>query len=384
MNRLHGALSVRLVYQLILVLFLVASLCHATDNPQIFGPQARWDAPETVKTRERDLLFLDPYTGHYQNLGYNYMGRLDDGTVFAFNIFRWRVGPAGAWGLSIAVRLSDGTVYTYGDRIPDKGLAMAEGRMSLRFDGGSIEGADGFYRIRLAVEGFSCDLTLRPVLSPWAPGNTYVYVDREEKAYSRLGVSSPRAEVSGSMVVHGRLIPATGDCYGERTLHNLPIHKLHSPTFAFHVYDSPAVPPEESWSLSVISATPHPSYRLPPVQLLLLARGRQWLFTGMDFSILPTAFREREDLAAPYPSQFLLYATRDGITFSGTYYSTHLYQNDDVLGQAPAFVRAIGSLFLRQPVMYRIAGNFEGAITLADGKRIPLQLTGPAEYAVLK
>jgi hypothetical protein len=186
------------------------------------------------------------------------------------------------------------------------------------------------------------------------------------------------------MIVYGRLIRATGQCYGERTLHNLPLHKLHSPTFAFHVYSSPAASTEESWSLSVISATPHPSYRIAPVQLLLLARGSQWLFTGMDFSILPTAFRDREDLAAPYPSQFLLHAARDGITLSGTYYSTHLYQDDDVLGQAPGFVRAIGSLFLRQPVMYRIAGNFEGAIILADGRRIPLQLSGPAEYAVLK
>ena len=375
---------IRSVLLLSLLLVLSGAQAHAADAPQVFGPRAQWDPPETVRTREKDLLFQDRYTGDYQNLGFNYMGRLDDGTVFAFNIFRWRVALAGAWGISIAVRLADGTVYTHGDRIPDKGLSVAEDRMRLRFTGGSVEGADGFYRIRLAVEGFSCDLTLRPILPPWTPGDSYAYLDRNARAFSRLGISSPRAEVRGTMVVHGRRIQASGYCYGDRTLHNLPLHKLHSPTFAFHAYASPAAAEEDSWSLSVISATPHPSYQLPPVQVLLLARGSRWLFTGMDFSILPTAFREREDLAAPYPSRFLLHAARDGATLSGTFHSTHLYHDDDVLGQAPRFVRAIGSVFLRQPVMYRIAGDFEGAITLQDGTRIPLRLTGPAAYAVLK
>jgi hypothetical protein len=330
------------------------------------------------------MLFHDAFNGNYQNFGYNFTGRLRDGSVFAFNIFRWRTTLAGAWGISVSIRLADGTTYSYSDKITGDVEAPADGRLDLRLPVGSLEGADGHYRVCLDLDGFSCDLRLEPVLPPWMPGDSYAYFDRTKRAFSRLAIPSPWATVSGTMIVRGRRIAADGQAYGDRTLHNLPLGKLHSPTFALHVFDAPGKPIRDSWELGVVSATPDPSYGVPPVQVLLLARGGRWLFAGRDFTVNPLP---PPSAAAPdgvCPAGFLVSAARDGAKLHGQYTCRVVYDREDILGEAPAFVRAIGSLFLGHPVLYRIDGSFEGVVTLADGTRIPLHLSGPAEYAVVK
>jgi hypothetical protein len=374
----------RLGLLLFLSWFFCVSLVHATDAALIFGPRLQWREPSTIHVREPDMLFADRFTGDYQNFGYNYTGRLEDGSVFAFNIFRWRVALAGAWGISVSVLLSDGTTYLYSEKIPGHGQAGEDGRLSLRFPIGSLEGADGRYRLRLSLDGFSCDLRLEPILAPWMPGDSYAYLDSSRKAFSRLAVPSPWAVVSGFMTVGGRRIAAQGQCYGDRTLHNLPLSKLHSPTFALHGFDAPDRPLAESWALSVVSATPDESYGLPPVQVLVLARGGHWLFAGGDFSIRPLLPPGGSGPDAACPSSFLLSATRDGATICGLYTCSAIYDRQDILGEAPAFVRAIGSLFLGHPVLYRFNGTFDGAVSLRDGTCIPLHLSGPGEYAVVK
>jgi hypothetical protein len=364
------------------LLVMQPSLGNAQET-QVFGPAGDWPNPEQVVVQEQDLLFRDPPTQNFNNLSFHFLGRLDEGTLYTLSVFRWDYAFWKGWGLFLLVQEPGGASYVFEKRLPAKAVFLAENRLELRFGIGSITGADGRYHIRLDLPDLSCDLFVQPILPPWQPGDGYAYLTPNHDAYLRTGVHSPWATTSGMLVLRGRVISGTGQCYGDRTRFSLPLAKMNRSLISFRGFSPAEVPQEDRWYLNVLYWRTHESYGSVPIAALILAHGRQWVFATPAFSVVPTEMQSEGGSLPAWPRVLRLLAGHEGYTLSGEFVTTEMVHVTDVLQRLPALFRPIISVFLKTPVVFRLSGTFRGTVTLPDGRTHNLRLFGQGEYDTL-
>jgi hypothetical protein len=85
-----------------------------------------------------------------------------------------------------------------------------------------------------------------------------------------------------------------------------------------------------------------------------------------------------------WPRVYRLRAASDGYTVAGDFVATELVYVTDVLQRLPAIFRPIISVFLKTPVIFRLAGSFRGVVTYPDGRAYSLNLHGQGEYDTLR
>jgi hypothetical protein len=371
-----------LLTALILAL-LVRVFPAGAEDVRIFEDLRSWNHPEQVRLTEEDLLFNDPFTRLFGSRAFHFLGRLDNGTQFVINVFRWEYAFLGGWGMSVLVVDPGGETYVSEKRIPDRKVAVAEDRFSVRIGSSSFEGADGRYRIRIEMEGFSCDLQVRSILPLWQPGDGYVFLTKNRDVYMRLGVHCPWGLTTGYMVVRGRRISASGQCYGDRSRHSYAISKLSSPTLAFRGFSPADDTGAERWFLSVLQYTTHRSYGSRVIPTLILVREGRWALTTKEYTLETTDLRTERSCFPAFPHSYVLSASGNGYTLQGRFVVTDLYHLTDIFGSLSPFFRSLVSLFFKHPVIFRTVGYFEGSVICPDGKVEKLHLPGQCEYSIV-
>jgi hypothetical protein len=368
------------------LLFLVALLPSRAGTAQevrIFEDSYNWSHPNRLGLTEQDLLFTEPFTGSFDSRAFYFLGLLDEGTQFVINIFNWAYGYWGGWGMSVVVIEPDGSVYVCEEKIPEKEITFAQDRFFIRFADSVIEGADGLYRIRISREDFSCDIFVSNLLPLWQPGDGYVFLTEERDAFLRLGVPCPWALTSGYLVVRGRRISASGQCYGDRSRHSLPINRMNSPTLAFRAFSRASTPLQERWFISVLHYTTHRSYGARQVPIMILARGGDWVFTTKELLLTPRDFRDSGRHRMSFPHRFEVEAEGNGYSLQGQFLASQLYHRTDIFEKIPRIFRPIASLFFKRPVIFRMTGCFQGTVTAPDGSPSSLLLFGQCEYSIV-
>jgi hypothetical protein len=354
-----------------------------TEQMRIFEDPENWTHPERLHLSEEDILFNDPFTRLFGSRAFHFIGRLDDGTQFVIDVFRWEYAFAGGWGMSVLVVQPGGSTYVSEQRIPDQEVSVAEDRFSIRIGDSSFRGTDGSYWVRIHQEEFTCNLRVQSLLPLWQPGDGYAVLDEQRNAYLRLGVHCPWGVTSGYMVVRGRLISASGQCYGDRSRHSYSITRMNSPTLAFRGFSPAQVEAKERWFLSVLQYTTHPSYGSRDIPVLIFAHGGRWVFTTKDYALDVGDFHTEELSPLAFPHRFTLRARRNGYILRGSFVVTELYHLTDILAKIPKMFQSLVSLFFKRPVVFRMLGYFRGTVTHPDGSTERLYLPGQCEYSVL-
>ncbi len=372
-------------HALVPALLALASLAPLpAQEVRIFEDPESWAHPEEVSLREQDLLFNEPFTQSFGSRAFHFIGRLDDGTQYVFIVFKWVSAFLGGWGMSVLVTEPDGSTFAYEERMPDDQVTVESERFHIRIQDSELDGADGRYRIRIRVEGFSCDLRVRNLLPLWRPGDGYVFLDARRDAYIRLGVNSPWAQTEGYLVVRGKWISGRGQCYGDRSLHNYPLGRTTASTVAFRGFSPAGAAPGERWFLSVLRYQTHQSYGSRYAHVLILAHDGQWVLTARNCTLRLEGFRSSGLSPYPYPARMVVEVERDGYRLEGAFRVRRVYHLSDIYQKLPPVFRAIVSLFFQRPVIYRVSGEFRGTLTRPDGSRQPLSLPGQGEYSVLR
>jgi hypothetical protein len=339
-----------------------------------------WPPPEEVSLSDEDFILDDPYTGHFRSRFWYFNAALVDGTDLTLSLFQWRYGLLGGEGLLVLSKEPDGETYALETKL--EGLEVASDRLLYRFSDSVLEGDREGTRIRLRLPDFSCDLNLRNQLNPWKPGDGYMYMNRRGDAYTRLSVTSPFAEVSGSLEVRGRWRLAEGYAYADRGVVAMPLSRINPEQSTFRVF-GPAGE-GEPWMLSLSESATHRAYGSRRVATLLLARGGEWLMATSEHEFRAEEYRKEDGAPFAFPHRFRVRARQDGRTLEGEFTVSRLFYLHDILRKLPPAFRPIAEALIRRPVIYRLEGGFSGTLEEADGSRVTLELRGQGEYQVMR
>ena len=371
---------------LYLLSFLSLVIVHpiAGEGARVFEPWSSWDNPEGIVVSTDELFPNPPYARDWQSQSYMFIGRLDDGTFFAINLFHWRVTFAQSWGLLVLVTDNAGKLYRFEGTPdgPDRGDPRAG--FDHVFRNAVFKSSGSEARIRISLDSFSCDLLIRNVLPAWIPGDGWAYYDASRSAYNRYALPAPLATVTGSMLVFGRSLNAEGQCSWDSNFMVQPLRRLNSPQYYFRCFTMPGVPSEDRFFIDLIESQVSPAYGSVTIPVLLVAKGSAWLFTTKHFSLVPTDWSSLDDPPYAYPRRYLLSAAGRGWRLDGEYLASRVYEVTDVFRKIPRILRPLVSVFYHRPVIYRMVGEFNGRLVSPDGQEQRLALPGHGEYVIVK
>jgi len=91
-----------------------------------------------------------------------------------------------------------------------------------------------------------------------------------------------------------------------------------------------------------------------------------------------------DDPPYPYPTRVVLRARDRGYALEGVYTLPTMYYFTDVFQRLPKLFRTIASWFVKRPVITRNLARFEGTVSFPDGSTARLDLTGQAEFVIMR
>jgi len=337
-----------------------------------------------VTVSEGELFPNPPYSHDWQSRSFFFVGRLDNGTSFVFNLFHWSLSPLQSWGLLVLVTDENGRLYRYDGSLPEGG-GEAKGRcFDFRSGDTFFRSCGGEHRVRIVLDGFSCDLWMRNILPAWKPGDGWALYDKSGRMYNRYAIPAPWAEVSGTMRVFGETLNADGQCTWDSSLSVQPLNRPNSPGYYFRAFSPATAERSDRIFIDMLETFTHESYGAVPLPILVVARGGSWAFTTKDFSFEPDDWTPVKDPPYPYPGRYRLSAEKGGWSLEGEFAVEKLYNVTDVFQRLPRLMRALASLFIKRPVLYRMLGYFRGRLVSPDGAVEELVLPAHGEYVVVK
>lgn len=351
---------------------------------RIYEDEASWENPQSVRPTEDQLFAHTPYTHDWQARSYYWLGMLDAGYVAVINPFQWTYGILGSWGLNIIILDPQGRVFNYDGKLGDGSPRTAPHGMEIRAGSTLIVSEGAVHHWQISVPGFSCNLSFNNILPAWIPGDGVARYTASGDFYSRYSLPAPWAELAGTLSVFGATIPADGQCLLDSSETLLPLTRTNAEIRAFRAFSPPGTPSDERWMLNQLTTISHPAFGSLHLPMLLLAHGGSWVLTTKDFVAEPFAWDALADPPYPYPVRFTVRAQQRGITLEGTFTASRPYHITDVFARMPRIFRAVATLFLKRPVIYRMLGDFSGTVTSPDGTVQQLSLIGQAEYVVAK
>ena len=362
---------------------LLAAAVAAPPRPapaQVFEGRWNWEHPNELRLAEDEVFPHTPYDRGWQNHSWYWLGRLDSGYVVVMNPFQWRYGTLGAWGMYVIVRDPRGRVFTWDGRVDDPEAASRG--MRVVADNARFESRTGVHRWIVDVPGFSCDFTFTNVLPAWKPGDGRARFD--DDFYFAYRLPAPWADLAGTMTVDGSTVDAAGQCFLDTTEYQVPLTRTPAGSHAVRVWSAPGTPRADRWFIGSLTTIPHPGFGTPDLPMLVVAHGERWVLTAKDFAFDFTETVTPDDPPYPYPVRIAVSARDTNGTLVGSFDLEPPYCTTDVFQRLPRVFRALASLFVRRPVIYRNLTRFTGRVTEPDGRTTDLDLSGQAEFVITR
>jgi hypothetical protein len=367
---------------LLIAAALAASVAapRAGAEARVFDGPWNWEHPNALRLTEDEVFPHTPYGRGWQNHSFYWMGRLDNGYLVVMNPFQWRYGALGAWGMYVIVRDPLGRVFIWDGKIEEPEAAPRG--MRVLADNARFESRPGMHHWTVDVPGFSCDFAFTNVLPAWKPGDGMARLS--DDFYFAYRLPAPWADLAGTMTVEGRTVDAAGQCFYDTTEFQVPLSRASAGSHAVRVWSAPGTPREDRWFVGILTTIPHPGFGIPDLPMLVVARGDRWVMTTKDFAFDFVETVTPEDPPYPYPVAIAVSARDPNGSLVGSFILEPPYVTTDVFARLPRVFRALASLFLSRPVIYRNLARFTGRVTEPDGRTTDLDLSGQGEFVITR
>lgn len=355
----------------------------APPDDMIYGGE--WLDPDAIKIPLTEPVFTTTSRSMYEFEGNFYMSQFNDGWISMVTVFVWKMASMRGWGSYALVISPENKRYFSRYQFDEKKVVVAGDHLFFKEGDNMIEGkGDGIYRIKLKYPGFACDLTYKNNVPPWRPGNGYAYYEANKKSYGYNIITSPWADVSGSITLPDKSLTVNGEGYSDWGRGSSFPTKLSPYLYSIRTFSPPGTPREDRWMFGLLETQLNPSFGNKRMPYLHLAHNNKIVLATKFYNIEPTGWKKGADTPYDYPTRFRITARDKGWVLDGEYVTGELFDFLDVLQQLPPWFKSTAEKFVKRPVYFRSRGTFNATVTSPDGKKTTLKLIGPHEYVVTK
>jgi hypothetical protein len=261
-------------------------------------------------------------------------------------------------------------------------VEMRPGSAYIRLGKSIFDGKAPNYKMHFEVEGFVADLSFQNMVSTWKPGNGVTYYTEDKKVFYENSVILPFARLSGKITYDGKTIDGAGWGYGDRAHSNLSFFNQNESIFAIRGF--PKSPDAPKFAMSMLEYKANKAYGSLRIPWIIIESDKKYLVATKNYTITPSDFRKDPITGYTYPWRLEVSGQDRGVSFRFVSQAQALKETLDVINELPAYLRPIVKKFFSRPVFYRYTGTLTGMITLADGTKIPLDLSGYSEVTFIQ
>ncbi len=370
----------------LLFLFIISSVPAFAEDAQSVRD---WNDFAAAVASERSMAFTQESFDHTVSDSVYAMAVFEDGKVFMFSLFHYETLLFDSWGVYMLIAEPGGTTHWKTERLSKKKLLVSEERLSVTHDSNLVEGGGTTYRIRWSIEGLGVDLRYDNFVAPWMPGDGTHRLSEDGSVFQRRSVFSPRAEVTGTIIVDGALQEIRGEGMASKTIIVNRLNRFNPELLSMRVFGVASdvygteIHPFRL-HIGLLDSTAHRTYNSKKLSRLFVTEHGKWLFATPEYELDYLETTRSEDPPYSYPSRFSLNAKALGYTLSGEYHVLELFDITDIMDELPSWLRPIVLVFVNRPVYFRCFGLFTGSLTYPDGSVEDLVLYGPYEYVVVR
>lgn len=380
------------IHPLLIAFCAVAFLCGASpvatppaQDDMVYG--GVWAEPGSIIIPPEQMAFSERHSEDARSISEaesNTYLCVFDGWVMAAQVLVGKYGPLRIWGSYILLVGPDGKRYYVKRQFKEKDVKLAKDRLFLQEGGNLIEGKNGVFRLKLVFDTISCDLTYKNIVPSWKPGNGHVYLDKEKKISSFLVVTSPWADVTGTIRLPDRTLNVKGEGYADKAVGTQTPFKQNPYLFSIRVFSPPGTPKEQRWMFCLLESTTHTSFGSKKIPLLYLCNNNKMILATKNYEREVTQWKKGAQADQRYPGVIKIHAEGNGYAIKGEYVGGKLFDVLNVFSELPAWWRSIAEKFGKAMVHYRSHGTLNATVTSPDGKTTNIRLIGPTGYLIVK
>jgi len=287
-------------------------------------------------------------------------------------VIAWAMNYSKPWRRQCTIQLS---IYTPGgDTVkhyifPPKRLFSASSETcDVRIGDSFMRGAFPLYEVSMEAEGDRVDLVFESEVPGWKPGKGANIVPFP--MFKTMGwlVPVPRAKVSGTLTLGGRVIEVEGHGYHDHNWGEAPI---------FHVVDNWHWGHVVAGDLGITWAdiTMQKSLGYQRAYMLLLSRAGRLVYESADLSIAYGEWRDVAGFLHPYPGLITVSFGKDGQAARGEFSMRveNVIETQDLLEMVgiPRVLERAVHRTLSKPYYFRWLSHVEGVLHV-EGERLQI------------
>ncbi len=279
--------------------------------------------------------------------------------------------------VDFAYYAADGTKHSVHRQFKRKYLKASEDSFSVKIGKNYAGGEFPNYKLVINENELQAELNYTSLTRGWKPGDGFLYFGEEKKRFWKFVAPSPRAKVTGYVVIDGKKLDLKGLGHHDHSYLNIKKTSYTKVQYVFRMFT-------EEFTLSLMKIVLQDGYDRNSADMLMVAQDDKIIFSTTELSYVPSRFKLDKDTGYSIPYEFVLkasghspssasgqspsIASGHGFSIEGKVEIEHLLGRYDVLAHIGRFQRAVVKTFIARPFLYRFRSRYD--LELKMGERI--------------
>jgi hypothetical protein len=255
---------------------------------------------------------------------------------------------------------ADGTMRSVHKNYKRNHLTASEDSFSVKIGKNYAGGEYPNYRLVINENELQAELTYTCLTRGWKPGDGFLYFGEEKDQFWKFVAPSPRAKVTGHIVIDEKKIDLNGLGHHDHTYSNIKKPSYTKVQYVFRMFT-------EEFTLSLMKIILQDGYDRNSVDMLMVAQDDRIIFTTTELSYVPSRFKRDKDTGYRIPYEFKLKASvkgpsspsGQGFSIEGNIEIENMLEKYDVLAQIGKFQKAVVKTFVAKPFLYRFSCRYD-------------------------